>query len=383
VLAVGESVPLDQRLWWALLAGLLLAGGAITLLWQGEPGRRTGWLLLLYLGVPLLATWFSAANRPIFNERYLVAAAPPFYLLIAAITSNAKTQRRKDAISEKNFLFRLAPLRLCAFALSFLLIIGGLFSLNRHYTDPAVSKTRGWRELAAALHRFSAQWPVDQVRIAQNFPDPTLWYYYSGPVAHIVLPPAAQDSPGAAQAVQQLADSGVRRVILPIQPAPNWDNGELAQNALGKAYVRVAETTVGVWPVQIYDRAPPSLTTTAATFEHGLRLIGSAHQPTVATPGNVLTVYLAWSTAPANLSGSEKVFVQLLNGAGQLVAQNDQPLLGDGIAAYGILLPSDLPAREYQLITGVYDPAQSGAPRLLTETGAEFVTLSTVQVVGR
>ena len=34
-----------------------------------------------YLALPLLGTWASALSRPIFNERYLIAAVPPFYLL--------------------------------------------------------------------------------------------------------------------------------------------------------------------------------------------------------------------------------------------------------------------------------------------------------------
>jgi uncharacterized membrane protein len=83
VFLVGESVPAEQQLWWALLAGALLIWGGVCLVRAGANGQRTLLLLSFYLGVPLLATWWSAMQRPIFNERYLVAAAPPFYLLLA------------------------------------------------------------------------------------------------------------------------------------------------------------------------------------------------------------------------------------------------------------------------------------------------------------
>ena len=85
VFAVGESVPMEQRVVvYAVLAALLVLLGAARLAWAGPRARRALTLLALYLAVPLLATWLSALQRPVFNERYLIAAAPPFFLLIAA-----------------------------------------------------------------------------------------------------------------------------------------------------------------------------------------------------------------------------------------------------------------------------------------------------------
>ena len=84
VFAVGETVPSEQRLWWALFAGALLLIAGYRLARSGNAARRALLLLSLYLGAPVFVTWLSALNRPIFNERYLIAAAPPFYLLLAA-----------------------------------------------------------------------------------------------------------------------------------------------------------------------------------------------------------------------------------------------------------------------------------------------------------
>ena len=377
VFAVGETAPVGQRMGWALLAGLLLLLGGWQLLRNGATGRRALWLLTLYLAIPLLATWYSATQRPIFNERYLIAAAPPFYLLIAAAFEWGRGLTRINA-DWKKWAVGLASV------LVVLLVIGGGFSLKRYYTDPAYSKTRGWRELATALRRFSAGFPPEQVRLAQNFPDPTLWYYYQGPVEHLVLPPAAHDGEGARKMVAEFQQKSVQRVILPLQPAANWDDQALAATALADAYDLGKEQTVGVWPVQIYAQRPAQLTPLNGEFRNGVKLTGSAVQPSTLTPGNLLVVHLRWEGDAKRLHGTEKVFVQLLNEAGQLVAQDDRPLaIQTPLAMYGILLPESLPAGAYRLITGLYDPGQAGAPRVATVDGADFVKLSAIPATAK
>lgn len=383
VFLVGESVPPTQRLWWALLAGLLLGLGALAFARSGTNGRRAMTLLLFYLGVPLLATWWSATQRPIFNERYLVAAAPPFYLLLAAGVGQAR--RLKPASNSQSALKRTGLVALSIVAL-LLTVTGMALSLGRHYSEPAYSKTRGWRTLATTLAQWSAGLPSDQVRIAQNFPDPTLWYYYRGAVAHVVVPPGAQDEAGAQAAVQAMYAAGVERILLPLQPAPHWDDREIAATTLATTYQLLYEARVGVWPVQIYVVPPASLAPVDVPWQNGVKLTGAATQPPMLTPGNVLAVYLSWRVHAATLTGTEKVFIQLLNEAGQLVAQDDRPLLSSDQAImptpalYGILLPATLPIGPYQLITGLYDPAQPGAPRILTAAGVDHVVIQTMTV---
>jgi mannosyltransferase len=83
--AVGESTPPEQQVLWAFVSAVLLLIAIVRLALGSGDDRRNLALLLLYLFVPLGATWFSAQSRPIFNERYLVTAAPPFFLLLAAV----------------------------------------------------------------------------------------------------------------------------------------------------------------------------------------------------------------------------------------------------------------------------------------------------------
>ena len=380
VFAVGESVPVAQRLLWAGVAALLLLIGGVRLLLGTAADRRNLWLLVLYLAVPVLAIWYSAQSRPIFNERYLVASAPPFYLLVAAAFDGRSVSRRPELLVKGVSLAALA-----------LLVAGMIFSLSHYYTNPAYSKSRGWRDLAAALTRLGTGLSDEQVRIAQNFPDPTLWYYYRGPIEHVVLPPAANDRAGAEEAVAQLAGAGVRRVILPAQPAANWDNGEIAATALAARYDNVHGKQVGVWPVSVFAGPPDRAIDRVldVEFENGviLRGVTDIDGAPLARPG-LLTPAIFWTipNQPGNLD-SLKVTVQLLDGGGQLVAQQDLPLTaaraiggGEHLRTFGLPLPAELAPGTYRLIAGLYDGAAEGAPRVLTTAGADAVELAVFEL---
>jgi hypothetical protein len=320
VFAVGEAVTPQQRDVLALVALLLLALGTWRLAASGSRFKRVSILLWLYLALPVLATWLSALQRPIFNERYLAAAAPPFFLLIAAIFQRAGPDAETDQAR------RQPPMGYTAKALLAVLLLGGIFALNRQFHDPAYAKTRGWRELATAIEQTAAGLPPERVRIAQNFPDPTLWYYYDGPVDHIVLPPGPHDVDGAGRSVTMLAEAGVQRVILPVQPAPNWDEAGLGPAALGEEYMLLHEQLIGVWPLQAYDAPEVDLEPLDVAFENGIGLTRFAVRPTTLTPGGLLGVHLDWQLDGATLRGDEKVSVQLIGPDGQVVAQQDREL---------------------------------------------------------
>ena len=207
--------------------------------------------------------------------------------------------------------------------------------------------------------------------------------------------------------VHELSAAGVQRVLLPRQPAANWDDNALATTALADTYVFVSERQVGVWPVQLHSHPPARWRTLGNalgnamgntmggteenTFQNGLQLRGFALSPTRLTANGLLVVNLAWQGETIELTGSEKVFVQLLNSAGQLVAQDDRPFSYPNATpnatiehqtTYGILLPTTLSPGTYRLIAGLYDPAVPGSPRLLTNAGADFVDLTILSAEG-
>ena len=389
VFAAGESVPGDQRPVLALLAALLVLIGAARLALAGPTGRRTLWLLALYLGLPLLATWLGALSRPIFNERYLVAALPAFFLLIAAAIS--VPQEVRDAEAGRGTTRWRAGLSYAAAALLIMLVVGAGLSLVRHYDDPAYSKTHGWRNLAAVLERYSAAWPSDKATTVQTFPDPTLWYYYAGPAERLVLPPAANSAEGAAREVAALAAKDVQRVVIAAQENPIWDAHGVASTSVAQGgYELLSETPVGGWQVQVFGRPPRSLPPVDVGFVNplgaaGVRLTGAAVPVERLIPGDVLPVYLRWAGDAGALGGAEKLTLQLLDAGGKLVAQTDRPFgaaqLGGQPSGTSIALPRYLPPGAYRLIAALYDPSKPNAPRWKTSAGADHVELAVLPVV--
>jgi hypothetical protein len=378
VVGVGETIPPPQRLFWSSVLALLLTLGALRLWLTGANGRRALWLLACVGLLPLLITWYSALDRPIFNERYLIAALPGLLLLMASVAEPL----RFDAPPRRWMQWASA-------AFTVLLIVGMVLSLVRYRSDPAFSKSRGWRELAQTMTALGAGLPADQRRYAQSYPDPTLWYY-TGPVEHLVLPPAAQDAAGAAREVAALAAGGIGRVILAHQPNPAWDPGELARTALSRDYAQLFAQPLAQWSIEAWDLEQPTLPSLSVEFARGVRLSGAALRPEAPAPGGLLTVTLGWEAgndSATALSGSEAVSVQLLGPDGALLAQDDRPLPplsppDTGASAqgarslHGILLPSLLPEGELRLIVALYDPAAEGTPRLPTASGDDTYTLA-------
>jgi len=389
VFAAGESVPAAQRPLLALLAAILVLIGATRLAMYGPTGRRALWLLALYLGLPLLATWLGALTRPIFNERYLVAALPAFFLLIAAAISVPQEAWNAEAGGRVSRL--RAGLGYAAAVLLVMLVVGAGLSLVRHYDDPAYSKTRGWRNLAGALARHTTGWPAEKVRVVQTYPDPTLWYYYTGLEERMVLPPAAHDAEGAAREVADLAAQDVQRVVVAVQHNPAWDERGIASAALTQGgYALLSETPVGDWRVQVYRRPPASMPPADVTFVSpqggaGVRLTGASIPANRLAPGDVLPVYLRWAGDASALGGAEKLTLQLLDAGGKLVAQTDRPFgaaqLDGQPSGISIALPRYLSPGAYRLIAALYDPSKPNAPRWKTSAGADHVELAVLPAV--
>jgi hypothetical protein len=71
--------------WGMVLMGVLAVWGLVNpfLLGGGERGIRNRLALVEWLVTPLLAVWLISLRQPLFTDRYLVWAAPAFYLLVA------------------------------------------------------------------------------------------------------------------------------------------------------------------------------------------------------------------------------------------------------------------------------------------------------------
>jgi 4-amino-4-deoxy-L-arabinose transferase-like glycosyltransferase len=383
---VGEAARPNEQALLAALGGLLMLIGVARLVIEVPRGRRIAFLLVLCLGLPVMGTWLSAQSRPIFNERYLAAAVPAYYLLLAAgapwalldKTSTPNPGRRAAAPMPMILRTGLMIGGLTAF------LLGAGVMLSRYYEGPAQGKTAGWRELAVALARLSAGSPPERTRLIQNYPDPALWYYYRGPVPHLVLPPVPHDAQRTETEVARMFDAGVERVLLVVDERPTWDDDRLASSIVAQQYPLVAEQSVGHWPVQVYDRPSTTWTSIGASFGE-IGLAAANITQTAVPPGGVLVVHLRWRGTAGRPSGSEKATLQLLNPEDTLIAQVDRPIgsaeLAGASANFGIAVPQDASPGPHRLIVAVYDPTKPGAPRLLTESGADHLELATVDVV--
>ncbi|MFC2046375.1 hypothetical protein ACFLTC_02500, partial [Chloroflexota bacterium] len=128
-----------------------------------------------------------------------------------------------------------------------------------------------------------------------------------------------------------------------------------------------------------------------------LRLAGySPAGPMEARAGEVLPFSLFWQ-AEQLVDEDYVVFVQLLDGAGNLIAQEDRaPVggfrptstwrLGEVIRDnYGLALPPDLPSGRYHLIVGLYSPANMARLAVISTGGVplgDHVPLAEVAVGG-
>jgi 4-amino-4-deoxy-L-arabinose transferase-like glycosyltransferase len=129
---------------------------------------------------------------------------------------------------------------------------------------------------------------------------------------------------------------------------------------------------------------------TAARFDESITLAEAQLSNDTFRAGDVIQIRLIWR-ADQRLTTRYKVFIQLLNGDGGLVAQRDSEP-GGGLALtttwtpgemvidnHALVLPDDLPPGEYTLIAGLYDLNDASA-RLLLEGGGDALTLHTITV---
>jgi hypothetical protein len=367
-LAIGLTSPGRQRMA-AALAGI---GLSILFLLSADDRqlRRAATFLLLSVGLPILAMWAAARFRPVFDERYVIAALPAFLLLLAAgawARSSARSGWRVRRLLGVGLLATVPSL--------------GVASLGRFYWSPDPARSPGWRELAAALTDLTAGLPPNEALIVENFPDPALWYYYRGSARRTVLPAAPGNLSGAEAEVERLASDGVRWALLPLQPAPYWDADGIAARALSARFQLIAQRRVGSWPLQIYVRIRDELPERGDLFGSRLRLVGAEFEPVSVAPGGVVAVHLRWNAEARSVEGEIHVTAQVIDSGGHLVAQSDGPPAISGEPELRLLtMPVDLRPGSYAVILAAYRVNAAGRPRLLTASANDHVRLGALTV---
>ncbi|NDJ61017.1 MAG: hypothetical protein GYB67_07820 [Chloroflexi bacterium] len=268
-------------------------------------------------------------------------------------------------------------------------LAGGLPAL---YHDPAHQRA-DYRALAADI--TAALRPGDAVILNAPNQIEVFAYYFDAAAPIYPLPQGLNPDPATTRAAVEAIIAGHERAF-----AVFWGDAERDPG-------RVVETTLDAGAFELTDRwygdvrlsryvMPAPLTVDLAVDQRlgqSIRLIRAALNTTTITAGDVLQLRLTWTTDTA-LAVRYKVFVQLLDAGGVLVAQRDSEP-GGGLALtttwtpgaaildnHALLIPRDLPPGDYALIVGLYDlnDPSAAAARLTTPDGGDFIDVATITV---
>jgi mannosyltransferase len=356
VLSVGVTLSVEEATTVMVGIGALLLVG----LWPRRTDRA-GWLgvasLVVYLLLPVALIFAFDLYKPSWLK-FLVVVLPPFHILIA---HGIETLSRLP-IPKFQFLTRALLLVSC------LLLMAP--SLRNLYFDLVYARD-DYRQIAAdiaALARRSDAVILD----APNQWEVFTYYYPDQDVYPAPYRPEQGDVETFLESIvmggRAEEDLGRRRLFVLYWGAAESDPQRLVEAGLAaraypagdRWYGRVRLATYGVASL---PEAPA--VALDVRFGEAIRLRGCALPEERPAPGDILPVTLFWE-AQSSVTERYKVTVQLLDDAGQLVAQHDGEPGGGLIPTtawdvgrawpdrHGVPLPSDLPPGRYTLIVGLY-----------------------------
>jgi mannosyltransferase len=376
-----------------ILFPLLLLLLALGLAFAFYHDRGAFAFVLLYTTVPILCIFLFTLWRPFFRVRYLIVMAPAYYLGFAlGLVALAR--------------LRWARVVAVAVGLALLLIPTGL-SLNNYYFDPAYAKAADYRGLAAYLEAHAG--PEDA--IIENYPDPTLSYYYHGPAERLVLPHrSAVDAVGdlpvrpkaTGKTLQELLEKHRYLWLIPYQSG--WDPQGFVENWLDRRARQVREVQVDVFRIVVYERAetsPPTIQyPMASRLGEGIQFLGfdtraeggctieerrdAGRYVSVVEPGSC-TVHLTLYWQPSDLVDADyTVFTHIVGADGQILAQQDNRPQNGGFPTtdwfpgdvipdeYTLTLPADATPGSYALEVGMYILQTGVRPEALDGDGRRW-----------
>ncbi len=285
-------------------------------------------------------------------------------------------------LGERSWL-RLAPKLAAAIALGALLLtqFSGLQALYHHPDFQRDDMRSLTRQIESDLR------PGDAIIVSTAGLQDLLRYYYRGAAPIFPLPTSADADNTRAQVLDIIAESERQHVIF--YGAAEQDPKLVVESTLNAAAFEVSDSWVDDLRYARYISPAPIKAPIAAELDFGaeIRLRSYALQAGALKAGAPLRVEFLW-TARQPPSRRYKVFLQLLNDEGALVAQRDsEPAAGSapstswtpGAAVrdrHGLWLPPGLPAGDYRLIAGLYD-RQDPAARLPVN-GETFVDLGLI-----
>jgi hypothetical protein len=257
------------------------------------------------------------------------------------------------------------------------------------YNDPAYQRA-DYRAIARAIEQTATA--DDAVILDAPNQEEVFRYYYTGDAPIFPLPAGlGGDDDATYQAVIQIIEQH-RRAYAVFWGETERDPQRVVESTLDAGAFELGDQWYGdvrlaryVMPVDLtIDRE------SGARFGEHITLQRYALNSETIGRGDALQIRLEWQT-DALLDKRYKVFVQLLDANGVLVAQRDSEP-GGGLALTTTWMPDttvvdrhalliDLPPGEYRLIVGLYDLDDPPA-RLPVDEGGDAFTLTMITVTG-
>ena len=216
-----------------------------------------------------------------------------------------------------------------------------------------------------------------------------LSYYYTGEAPVYALPSSSDEDATRSQ-VRAIIDSHDRIQVI-FYGAAEQDPKLSVETTLNREAFAISDEWVDDLRYLQYSSPQPlrEAIRVDAQFGADIRLHSYALSEDEPAAGDLLLAELVWM-AEATPRGRYKVFLQLLDGEGALVAQRDSEPAGGSarttnwlpgetvVDKHGLLIPADLPAGDYTLIAGLYDIDDPGAR--LPVGDSSYVNLGIIEV---
>lgn len=370
--ALGARVPPESLPWSPLFLAMILMGLVAGL---AIPRWRLGILTAaLWAAIPPALVWLLSLARPAWNTKQLITAAPGWELLLgAAVMAGPALVERRAATGGNGSPARRWSALLAGIVL-LLLLAPRAAALRAMYFDPAYQRD-DYRGIAAEIERLAG--PEDAVVLNAPTQVEVFGYYFRSGLAVYPLPRTRPADVG--DTAERLAALGAQHRDL---YAVLWATAESDPEAIVEGWLnahrhKVRDTWHGNVRLAEWAQARPMAEvdvgtrhSAAHTVQFGAALLLAQIKGPTATvaPGGVLTLEAAWRPI-APPAADYVVFTQLLDDAGNLVAQRDMAPMGGtertsswqpGQAVtdrIGLRVPMSAAPGAYSLILGLYDPA--------------------------
>lgn len=353
---------------WAF--GTLALLGAAPLTWRHDPWARPPWspwrrsfFLAVSFLVPLALFYAVTLAKPLFSDRYLIIATPPFVLLVAG-----------GILGLERYARPLAPLALA-------LVVALSWVPLRDVNLAGGSEKEDWRTVYRTVGTHAH--PRDLLIIEPGYLTTTFDYYRQQPmtgrlrdVKAITVPTTLTAGAGDQRGLDlylQRETSGYERVWLVISPdrsATLDPKGQVREWFTYNASLIDTRTLNGVWyGLYAYNRPfaaayyPQPPVRDDLTFGDQATLIGHGYDyfpdESQVRPGTSIPLLLRWSVPPDS-SAALGISWRLLDPQGLYVAGAVEPLFGNTTPPnvdrpgelwdyHDLPVPADLPAGRYRV----------------------------------